>query len=409
MKSKMNDSQKHIDKTAAEKKSVGFDYQYYFFLWKLLSLKPGESVGLEMKDDVHTELDNNIQIFYQIKHTIKTKSDGAPANLTALDEDLWKTLSNWSKIISDKNDNRITKNQQIDFLKKTSFVLASNKSSVDSNDVINMISDLQNNKIDIEKIREELLDFQKKTENSTIKSHISDILELDNEVLNNFLLKTFFELNENDLIQKCKNEILGDKIPRTKIADVLRDIDSAIRQDNFIKIKNREKIEITFDDFYTKYRRYYDLARNENLQIKEFTGKLPERLEEQTFIKQLLDIQDVLSDDIEALSEYTRFKLKLKNNIDEWALKGELTKNEINYLFQDAINQWKNKFRSTYRKKIDENQINAMGLTILDSMREKKLQIAEQQLETDMSNGVFYELSDIPCIGWRNDWEKYKK
>mgnify|MGYP006293583723 CR=1 FL=1 len=223
MKSKMNDSQKHIDKTAAEKKSVGFDYQYYFFLWKLLSLKPGESVGLEMKDDVHTELDNNIQIFYQIKHTIKTKSDGAPANLTALDEDLWKTLSNWSKIISDKNDNRITKNQQIDFLKKTSFVLASNKSSVDSNDVINMISDLQNNKIDIEKIREELLDFQKKTENSTIKSHISDILELDNEVLNNFLLKTFFELNENDLIQKCKNEILGDKIPRTKIADVLRE------------------------------------------------------------------------------------------------------------------------------------------------------------------------------------------
>ena len=44
-----------IEKTAAETKSIGFDYQYYFFLWKLLSLETGESVGLEVKDDVHTQ------------------------------------------------------------------------------------------------------------------------------------------------------------------------------------------------------------------------------------------------------------------------------------------------------------------------------------------------------------------
>ena len=50
----MGKEKTHIEKTAAETKSIGFDYQYYFFLWKLLSLRKGESVGLEVKDDVHT-------------------------------------------------------------------------------------------------------------------------------------------------------------------------------------------------------------------------------------------------------------------------------------------------------------------------------------------------------------------
>jgi hypothetical protein len=45
---------------------------------------------------------------------------------------------------------------------------------------------------------------------------------------------------------------------------------------------------------------------------------------------------------------------------------------------------------------------------VLDSIRESKLTIAEQQLDTDMSNGTFYDLSDVPDIGWRKDWEKYK-
>jgi len=103
---------KHIDKTSSETKSIGFDYQYYFFLWKLLSLKPGQSVGLEVKDDVHTELNNNIQIFYQLKHTIQKNKAGEIINLTASDTDFWKTLSNWCNNplnsqteITDKNCN----------------------------------------------------------------------------------------------------------------------------------------------------------------------------------------------------------------------------------------------------------------------------------------------------------------
>ena len=146
----------HVEKTSAETKSIGFDYQYYFFLWKVLSLKDGETVGLEVKDDVHTELKDSHQILYQLKHTVKTKQNNDPVNLSSLDKDLWKTLSNWVQVITDKADNRATLKKQIEFINKTSFVLATNKSSSKSNDLINTISDFQNDSILIEELNENI-------------------------------------------------------------------------------------------------------------------------------------------------------------------------------------------------------------------------------------------------------------
>ena len=93
----------HVDKTSAEDKSIGFDYQYYYFLNELINLKQGQTLGLEVMDDVHSELSDNSQILVQLKYTIQTKLDGTPKNLTALDADFWKTLSNWCKVISDEN------------------------------------------------------------------------------------------------------------------------------------------------------------------------------------------------------------------------------------------------------------------------------------------------------------------
>ena len=115
----MGTEKTHADKTSAETKSIGFDYQYYFFLWKVLSLEYGETVGLEVKDDVHTELSDSTQILYQLKHTIKTKQNNTPINLSSLDKDLWKTLSNWVQVITDKADDRATKKNQLEFIKKT--------------------------------------------------------------------------------------------------------------------------------------------------------------------------------------------------------------------------------------------------------------------------------------------------
>jgi hypothetical protein len=76
-------------------------------------------------DDVHTELANNRQVLVQLKHTIQVNADGSTKNLTTLDSDLWKSLSNWSLIISDPKAGRDTVEKQASFVEKTDFLLVS--------------------------------------------------------------------------------------------------------------------------------------------------------------------------------------------------------------------------------------------------------------------------------------------
>src|ERR1700748_38860 len=117
-----------VDTTSAEDKSIGFDYQYYYFLNELLNLKSGQVVGLEVLDDVHVERPDGTNVLVQLKHTVRTSAQGKPINLTTLDSDLWKPISNWCKLIIDPADRRTSVNSQLAFLEKTSFLLASNKS-----------------------------------------------------------------------------------------------------------------------------------------------------------------------------------------------------------------------------------------------------------------------------------------
>lgn len=132
----MTDERSFTAKTSAADTSIGFDYQHYYFLYRILNLGKGQSVGLEVKDDVHTELAADFNVLYQLKHTIQTNSSGGPIALTELDGDLWKTMHNWSKVISDAADGRKEVDEQLSFVAKTEFHLVSNKSVSKTNDFI---------------------------------------------------------------------------------------------------------------------------------------------------------------------------------------------------------------------------------------------------------------------------------
>ncbi|MPQ46930.1 hypothetical protein GCQ56_07865 [Marinifilum sp. N1E240] len=399
----------YAEKTAAETKSIGFDYQYYFFLWKVISLSPSESVGLEVKDDVHCDLNNDYVLLYQLKHTIKRKADNSPANLTTSDLDMWKTLSNWSKMITDENDGRANKQAQLDFIKKVSFVLASNKSSNTSNKVINNIKDLQKGRKKVADVRSFFNNLKRSTKDDDLKGYVSDVNNMEGAVLEKFLMHTYFHLDDDDLIKKCKSAIKSKMIPLNKINDCFALLDSSIRADNFLNIKNGEKIEITFDNFYKKYRRCFDTYRNENLNIRQYNGILPDNLEDQVFIKQLKEIGFVEQDDFELISELSRFKIKLLDNLENWKQEGDVTQDELLRLKNDALNIWNREFRFKYLGNVSEEEYNIKGIELLQIILRNNLKLGEQELDVDLSNGRYYSLSDEPVIGWRKDWKKYKK
>ena len=55
-----------VDKASAEDKSIGFDYQYYYFLNELLNLKSGQTAGYEVLDDVHIERADGKNLLVQL-------------------------------------------------------------------------------------------------------------------------------------------------------------------------------------------------------------------------------------------------------------------------------------------------------------------------------------------------------
>ncbi|BDU36698.1 hypothetical protein [Vibrio nigripulchritudo] len=393
---------------AAGASAIGFNFQEYFFLLKLLNLKSGQTVGYECKDDVHTELENDVQVLYQLKHTVQTKDNGDPINLRTLDSDLWKTLSNWTSIICDV-ELRKTKESQLHFLEKTYFVLASNKSESRNNKLTKIISQHKSGLIDIGEVREEIEAIKLDTSDELIANYMSNFLMLDDYLLSKFIYSISMELEIDNIVDSCKEAIKEKMVGDNDLDLTLNFLCGAINNDKFFVIKNNGHYSLSFDEFRLKYRSLFDRMSSKNLVIEPYQSELKDTVEEQIFIKQLIDVGDVVSTDSELIYEYTKQKLKALSNINRWLNNGEITSIDLDELFSDAKLKWRNTHRSSHRDTKDSDSDKNNALKVLDVMRDYELELLGSNLKTSLSNGYYYHLSDIPEVGWIKKWEVYKK
>ncbi|PGZ92219.1 hypothetical protein [Bacillus sp. AFS029533] len=407
------------EKTTADNKSVGFDYQYYYFLFLLLKLKDGEEIGIEVKDDVHLDLKDGSQVLIQLKHSIQTRNDKRIVNLTELDGDLWKTLYNWIHIINDKFEGRNVNNKQLQFMEKTKFILVSNKSSNKTNKFLGNVQSFKNNKINLATFKEYLEDLYIQTTDKTIKGYIELLKKQNNNWLSLFLQKLEFELDEDDLISKIKRQIREKLVKENRIDYVFESLDSNIRTQNYISIKKREKVIITFEEFRKKAEVYFEKARDSKLPIRKRISDFSGDPYSQVFIKQLLEIEVLDEDDIEELLKLTGYKLQAFNNLELWEQEGEITSIQRQNFEQNCIRYWKNLFDRAHvkiRKKWKSDKTSIDELTLIEyaqecyfNVLEKTLDFEDNRLDIEISNGQFYLLSDVPVIGWKLDWEDIYK
>jgi len=402
-------SKTHAEKTSASGTVAGFDFQYYYFLYKLLTLKKGETIGFEVLDDVHTQLNNDHQVLIQVKHTVQTKADGTAANLTELDSDLWKTIANWVAVVADSNDDRVSESSQIDFVSKTTFVLVSNKSYNSNNVFLIKLVEFQKGNSDFKDIKTYLSELSKNVESKGTRGHIGSVIGLNDSIFEKFLKNIRVELEIDRIIQKCKTSLEEKDVNPKEIDNLFNQLDSVVRQDIFNNFSNEKKLTYSFEERKIKFRRHFDIANNPNLKIRKFEGGVPDSLEQQTFIKQLLDIEDITLDEKEVIQNFTRFRLMLETNISIWVSEGELTSEEIRTFEEEIFRQWETEYRASYRRKSNPDEYVDIAHDILKAMRDKEMSISGQKLLSDMSHGGLYSLSNKPIIGWLKDWEeKYK-
>ncbi len=328
--------------TAASDKSIGFDYQFYYFMYLLLDLRHNEKIGIELKDDIHIDLQDGELILIQTKHTIQQKKDLSTINLTERDTDLWKTISNWTKVINENTEKK-------KFINNTKFQLISNK-SIHSNPFILNIQKLLNSDINITEFKVYLQDLINIGDDNIINSRIKLLKSLNNSLLQDFIKKIDFKLNEDNLIEKIKERILEKIFFKERVDDVFNDLYSELKSQEYLDVKKGIKKEISFEDFVSKYRKCFKKGLNNKLPIRKFEIIAPSKIGDQKFIMQLIDIGDINIQDKDEILEYTIQMFQLINNLKRWEEDGDVVNYEIENFNNQSILIWKNSFKEKFRQ-----------------------------------------------------------
>jgi hypothetical protein len=394
--------------TSAAKTEIGFDYQFYYFFYLILDLRHGEKIGIEVKDDIHVDCADGSTVLIQTKHTLQTLKSGEPANLTERDKDLWKTLSNWGKIIMEQEN-------PIDFIYRTTFQLVSNKGLTGNPFVVNL-GGFCDGDINVKDFKAYLKELQEDTTDKTLKIYINDIRELRTDLLKAFAKKVDFRLGQDSLIDKIKKRLLEKIHISERVEDVYRNLHSELRDQNYLKVKAGERTEIYFEDLNKRFKQCFKTGLSTKLPLRDFSFSIPNYPERQLFIRHLVDIKDISVHDKGEIIEFTTQMLQLYNNLKTWEDDGDLLPSERKRFNKETILIWKNSFRRQFRRIIEkinsgenivslDDEIKYQAVELLDEMRKQILSIDETTLSMELSNGQFYLLTEQKQIGWHLNWK----
>lgn len=268
----------NMRKTDDERKSIGFFYQDYVALKYLISLNEGETLGIEVYDDIHHESISGNKILIQVKHSINDDS-----NLTNKDIDLWKTLFNWSNMFDFIDD------------KDISFYFYTNKPLTKENGIVKLIAD--KNK-DVEEIIKEigLIEAQHKNKNNELYKYVNHINSLNPKKLKKIINNISFIHDNEQLIQEIKNSLKNMAVPENKIDDVFYSIMGSFTHYKYNEIKQTKKVEISYELFRNKlgFNRTIQLSRNCGVSFNkffEFESAYPSDIEKNISYNQLKDLK----------------------------------------------------------------------------------------------------------------------
>lgn len=398
-----------LEKHTAGGQSLGFDYQFLYFVYLLLDLKQGEKIGYEVRDDIHIEKADGTIVLMQAKHTVQKNSAGEVINMTTLDDDMWKTLSIWASYISSISESEIDKYK---------FILVTNKNNSNNNDLINGVELFQKNQSSIQQVKTIINQIKNNTTNEKIQGYINNVLQIADDKLDKLLSRIEFQTNTDNLLEEIKTH-LKERLFQKKTNRLEAVFDSLIAnlsKDKYIVIDNQGSFEITFEDFCSKYERCFrPVFEKKPLPVRKFSFDLPKNIEDKIFIKQLLDIGDVYSGSSD-IEDYATLWFQAFNNFQNWIENSFVLSTEIDDFEKNAIRVWKNEFKSKYRtieqrlsagETINDldKEIKSLALELLDFIRKEKLSLVNTDLGIEISNGYYYLLSDEPKIGWHYDWK----
>jgi hypothetical protein len=395
----------HLNTVAADKTSLGFEFQDLVFIEKLLELKPGESLGLEVFDDIHLETISSNILLYQVKHSL------SGGNITDRDCDLWKTLANWLKALPE-----LPQHSQVGFRLYTNKALNSQT----------LISLLKAPKKDIEAIITHIrethdditaTDAKKAPEASVnpIAGYARALAQAPDGDLR-FLFERFeFHADNSGILARIDLLLTYLGVPENRLQATRQALIGAFKEHKFKTICANEKISISFDDFRKQmgFALILKAARTDEANFEEFVDRhySYRRPQELSFLNSKFQAQlaalNVPPDEIIDRG----IEMKVTDDfIEDLRDRGLFGQVENLRLENSAHVIWTEIHRDAHREAHadDAAHRNAAFACYKQTIKEQ-LTINKSPLPIGMSRGKFISLSDQPRIGWTKDWEaKFK-
>ena len=326
----------HLEQTAADKSSLGFEYQDLVLVNILLGLKPGEKIGLEVFDDVHTESITEDLCLIQVKHSL------SGGNITERDIDLWKTLFNWWKSVPELPSG-----------KNVEFQIYSNK-KLNNQNLIVLLKSAKENK---EKVIDAIIDIFKDIQaaevlkapaapENTIFKYVKALATAKPEEIK-FLLERFsFHTDSESITHQINKKLSYLAVPDSKLDDTRKFLVGAYKEFKVETITAGAKVLITYEIFRVQmgFDRILRSSRNNEVDYDRYYDKYYhfQRLDNLSFLgsvfsTQLLGIGKTDADAIEHGIEM----LATEELIGELKKEGDFTYLDDTRLEQQCEISWK--------------------------------------------------------------------
>ncbi|WP_248796107.1 hypothetical protein [Pseudomonas sp. MWU13-2105] len=396
----------HLEQTAADKSALGFEYQDLVLVNTLLGLKPGEQIGLEVFDDIHTESISDDLCLIQVKHSL------LGGNITERDIDLWKTLYNWLKSLPELPQG-----------KNITFQIYSNKTLNNQNLIVLLNSAKANKEKIIAAISNIFTDIKAKESLKDKTDSVNPIFKYAEALATakkeeiEFILERFhFHTDTASVTQQINDKLLYLAVPNTKLDDTRKFVVGAYKEYKIASIVGGEKVIITYDTFRIQmgFERILRSSRSNEVDYDRFYDKYYhfQQLGDlsfltSTFSYQLTDIglphEDVIEHGIEMLAT--------ADLIRDLKKEGDFTHQDDARLAAQCEMSWKKIHRQahgTFNQETPQSLLAAQAC--YDATLKKELKLKNISLPDGFSKGKFIALSDLPSIGWKVNWkELYSK
>lgn len=394
----------------------GFVYQFYCFLYHILTMERGEEVSFEKLDDTAIQSGNIITLF-QAKHTVKSGTDGEKRTLTDRSVDLWKAIDVWRNLAKGNIDDGRTLDDMREYIGNHKFVFVSNKIPND-NKFVKLCKEVKDGagKERIDAVLEEVTNEGRSQEAvavtanasvRTVQMMIDDLKTF--ELRDDFLKKISFETKSQDELKKDCISHIADKVRFSEeyAPLVFKDFLAEAVSDFFEKADSGKPLSYTFENQHKRFERVFQYHREEKLDFRINKENYRKEFLDLVCVQQLIKVKDFAASETDKVAKYASHFYSFKNRYNQLVEDSKILDHEDKSFQTNAITFWENEFDHAYNSlddKATEEEIDKKAKDILYEVRKHKLKLCDEYLETAISNGAFYYLSDECIIGWHRDW-----